>query len=257
MIATPLSPDGTDGHDQRAAAVDAHSCAPVVGRRRCREPQDSARPIRTDPLPEEGSRRRRSIEALQSGSRGQCAARHRSAPRSASRTRSNAWNSSAERSTPAAIDFDILTSSATRPCLRNTHRSHTSARSWMRCDDTITAAPCVRISLSWVDSQRVASGSRPSHGSSRRTSDTAARRVASTGSFRDRAAGAFLATGWRSAGDRILPPTPDPQPEPCVRRHVRRKRALPGEVPHRARPGASPLYFARRRPEQPGHDPQQ
>src|SRR5262249_51918845 len=69
---------------------------------------------------------------------------HRSAPRSALLIRSKASNNSAGRSRPAAIAFDILISSTTRPCLKNTHRSHTSARSWIRCEDTITAAPCAR-----------------------------------------------------------------------------------------------------------------
>jgi hypothetical protein len=31
MITTPLSPAGTDGHDQRAAAVDTHSWLPSSG----------------------------------------------------------------------------------------------------------------------------------------------------------------------------------------------------------------------------------
>ncbi len=128
MTTTPLSPAGTDGHDQRARGHQHTLVSSVVGGRSCREPQDPARRFgrahACGNIPGDADRlRHRDLDQEAN------AGNHRSAPRSEPRTRSNASNSNAERSTPAAIDFDILTSSATRPRVRNTHRSHTSARS--------------------------------------------------------------------------------------------------------------------------------
>ena len=101
--------------------------------------------------------------------------------------------------------------------VRNRYLSQMPARSSSRRDDTTTAAPRSRLASSVALSQRAASGSSPSHGSSRITSDS----------------------GWRPSSVRRPSSWRAPRGSARMRRGLGRHRLAGAEAAPGRRPGES------------------